>query len=181
VATSEDAHAIASTWTDALSADDSTIATHWTSPGMDLYRVPRPAEMRALLAISDVVALIDVDHLDTFATSAGILADIGTFKVSFMQLGATDGSLGDDAPDARLAEGIQAAFDSGASTIDWFSASHQSTLTKGECGTFTNGDGSPLAAELQTHTDDEWFLGELTAVGFLAPADLRAGMCVPVQ
>jgi hypothetical protein len=181
VATADDARAIASTWTDHLSADSSPIFTHWTSPGMELYRVPSVREMHALLAISDVVPLIDVEHLDAHGTAAAIIGDIGTFKVSFRQAGDSPEQLGDDPPDAQLVAGVQAAVDAGASTVDWFTADHQSTLTKGECGTFTDGDGSPIPAEVHTLADDEWFLAQLIAGGLDAPDDLRAGMCTPVD
>jgi len=166
-----DARQVAALWPDTPPKVDPAIPTSWNGPGLQWAGMPTKALMTTLSAVGAVLPLASADKDPTLTgTYAVVLSSFGGYKVTLLSL--RDGNLTTGQPNEAMARAAQAAFATGATSVEWESRHVFAGLLSGDC---------PI---LQAHqlaffhlvTDDE-FAAQLADLGFVQPVGVRAGGC----
>jgi hypothetical protein len=184
VASATDARAVAANWPDSLPSLDPAIPSSWSGPGMQIAGMPSKPMMTTLSAIGALLPLgsgtpglplgSGVPGAEETGTLAVILHSFDGYKLTIVSL--HDGKAAQAKPSANMARAAQAAFATGANTVEWESADGFRSLVSGDCPSFTAG---PQTIQTAFHRDDRdtAFAAELARLGFVQPPEVRAGTC----
>jgi len=172
VTNEEDARRVAALWPDTPPAVDPAIPTNWKGPGLQWFGMPSKALMASLSAVGASLPLASTDKDPTLTgTFAVILPSFDGYQVTVLSL--RNGELNAGEPNARMARAAQAAFATGARSVEWESSHWFASLISGACPATKDGHRTTF---YHLHKDDE-FATELAGLGFVQPVDVRAGGC----
>lgn len=175
VASAADARVVAARWPVTLPALNPAISTSWSGPGLQMAGMPSKPMMTALSAVGAVLPLgSGISGADETGTVAVILRAFNGYKLTMVSL--RDGHVEHAEPSAKMAQAAQAAFATGANTVEWESADGIRTLVSGDCPSYTAG---PQTVQTTFHRDsrDAAFAAALAHFGFVQPPGVRAGTC----
>jgi hypothetical protein len=172
VKTQVDAREVAALWPDTAPAVDPAVPTKWKGPGLQWSGMPSKALMTILSTVGAILPLASADKDPKLTgTYAVILAQFSGYKVTLLSL--RDGDLTTGEPNEGMARAAQAAFATGASSVEWESAHVFASLISGSCPATQSGRSTTF---FHLAHDDE-FAAQLAELGFVKPADVRAGGC----
>jgi len=184
VATAADARLVAADWPERLPALNPAILSSWSQPGLQIAGMPSKQMMTTVSAVGAVLPLgsgtpglptgAGVPGPDQTGTLAVVLPSFDGFKLTMVSL--HHGRAAHAEPSAKMARAAQAAFATGANTVEWESADGFRTLESGDCPSYTAGT---QAFQTTFHADarDAAFAAELARLGFVPPPGVRAGSC----
>lgn len=184
VATEADARAVADHWPETLPVLNPAIPSSWSQPGLQIAGMPTKQMMTTVSSVGAVLPLgsgspglplgAGGPGAKQTGTLAVVLHSFDGYKLTIVSL--RNGSPAHGEPNAKMARAAQAAFATGANTVEWESADGFRTLVSGDCPAYTAG-----AQTIQTtfHPDkrDTDFAAELVRLGFVQPPGVRAGTC----
>jgi hypothetical protein len=169
------ARKVAELWPETPPPLDPAISTRWSGPGLQLAGMPSKAMMTTLDAVGAILPLASADPEATQTGDFAVILDsLNRYKVTIVSL--HDGKLTGGQPSEKMARVAQAAFATGASEVEWEHSGSFGELTSGECAPFIG--AQTVQRTLQTLARDETFATQLAELGFVKPADVRAGTCV---
>ncbi|MES1170025.1 MAG: hypothetical protein ABUL47_04985, partial [Leifsonia sp.] len=147
-----DARQVAALWPDTPQAVDPTIPTQWKGPGLQWPGMPTKAMMTSLSAVGAALPLASADQR---AKQSGTFVDMlpwsSGYRVTIVSL--RDGELTTGHPTAAMARAVQAAFATGANSVEWESEHVFASLLAGSCPMFR-----PLSrpSSTSTRTTGSW-------------------------
>ena len=103
-----------------------------------------------------------------------VLPSFDGFKLDIVSL--RHGRAAHGAPSAKMARAAQAAFATGANTVEWKNADGFRTLMSGDCRSYTAA-GQTIQTAFHPDKRDTAFAAELVRLGFVPPPGVRAGTC----
>ncbi|MEO6114801.1 MAG: hypothetical protein ABIP33_00290 [Pseudolysinimonas sp.] len=172
-----DARTVAELWPDTAPTVDPAVPTIWKGPGLQQWAgMPSKALMTTLSAVGAILPLASADkdpkQTGTFAV---ILASRNGYKVTLLSL--RDGELITAEPNKGMARAAQAAFATGANSVEWENnAGGIRSLVSGDCGSFTTATQT-IQTTLHRADRDDAFAAKLVGFGFVQPTEVRAGAC----
>lgn len=170
-----DTLAVAEHWPDPVPKVDSALPTSWSGPGLQVFGMPSRAMMATLSAVGAEIPLASADPASkSTGTFAVILSSAGGYKLTMVSLrngGPTAGQ-----PDRKMARAAQAAFATGANTVEWETADGFRTLVSGDCPSYTAGTRT-IQTTFHPDKRDTAFEAQLVRLGFVQPPGVRAGTC----
>jgi len=175
VATAADARAVAANWPARLPALNPAIPSSWSQPGLQVAGMPSPQMMTTVSAVGALLPLgSGVPGARETGTLAVVLPAFDGYKLSIVSL--RNGRTAHGEPSAKMARAAQAAFATGANTVEWESADGFRTLESGDCPSYTAGTQT-IQTTFHPSTRDAAFAAELARLGFMRPPGVRAGTC----
>jgi len=171
-----DARQVAALWPDAAPTVDPAIPTSWKGPGLQWSGMPSKALMTSLSAIGAALPLASGDpKVKETGTFAVILPWFDGYKVTLLSL--RDGELTTGEPNEGMARAAQAAFATGAQSVEWESSEGGfRDLVSGECTPFTS-TTQTIVTTFHGSARDVAFAADLARLGFVQPVGVRAGAC----
>ncbi len=171
----DDARAVAARWPDKAPAVDPGLPTTWSSPGLQMFGMPSRAMMSTLSAVSADLPLAPADPAaKPTGTFAVIMWSAGGYKLTIVEL--QNGATATEKPTEKMARAAQAAFATGANRVEWQKTGGFSTLVLGDCPSFASGTQT-IQTVFHGSQRDQAFAAELARLGFVLPAEVRAGEC----
>lgn len=184
VASAADALAVAANWPDRLPSLNPSIPSTWSQPGLQIAGMPSKQMMTTVSAVGAVLPLgsgtpgLPLGSGTPGAKETGTLAVVlhafDGYKLTIVSL--RNGSAAHSEPSAKMAQAAQAAFATGANTVEWESADGFRSLVSGDCPSYTAGTQT-IQTTFHPDKRDTAFAAELARLGFVQPPEVRAGTC----
>jgi len=184
VATAADARVVAANWPERLPALNPAIPSSWSQPGLQIDGMPSKQMMTTVSAVGAVLPLgsgspglplgAGGPGAQETGTLAVVLHSFDGYKLTMVSL--RNGKVDHAQPTEKMARAAQAAFATGANTVEWQSADGFRTLESGDCPSYTAGTQT-IQTTFHPDKPDAAFAAELARLGFLQPPDVRAGTC----